>query len=396
MKFENRLVHEEDSRVNHPEQRYVINMMVHSHQCLVLVALCVMLLSGAGLRAQTQTTALDWQLFKSEAGGFTVKFPGTPAVNKLPAKRGPVTFTRNTHSLSAESFVFHVEYSDYPKGHSEPSVLLAGGISALKHTVLEDGGRLLQEGAISRTDCEGREATFLFQPKRPDHPQFWHGRVFASGHRFYVLVFTADEDSAAAREVGRTFLDSFNVPGGCTSVIAPTPAPDSPAKVQTVEGTPDRATGWRRIESNLGFSVLMPGAATQETEQTQVEPFPITHNTFSYETKSSIFSVETFGEYPRDFHSNDVYLKATLDLMLATVKETLEPVGFTITPLRELNLGRFPGREFSLSHNPLGKGRMQIYVTPTYIFIVIAVAKEPDTAPSSVNRFFDSLRISPK
>ena len=374
----------------------MINMIRQSHQNLALVALCVTLISGGGLRAQTQRTALDWQLYKSETGGFTVKFPGTPVVDQQPAKRGPITYTRNTHTLSAQSFVFHLEYSEFPKGQSEPSALLAGGISALKHTVQGDGGRLLQESAISRTGCEGREATFLFEPKRPNNPQFWHGRVFASGDRFYVLVFTADDDSPAAREVGRTFLDSFNIPGGCTSLIAPTPASNTPPKVQTVEGTPDRATGWRRIESNLGFSVLMPGAATQETEQTQVEPFPITHNTFSYDTKSSIFSVETFGEYPRDFHNSDVYLKATLDLMLATVKQNLEPVGFTIEPFRELNLGRFPGREFSLSQNALGKGRMQIYVTPTYIFVVIAVEKAPDNAPSSVNRFFDSLRISPK
>lgn len=374
----------------------MINMIAHSHQRLALVALCVTLLSGGGLRAQTQTTALDWQLFKSETGSFTAKFPGSPETREYPFERGPLKVTRHATMLSIASFAFHIEYVDYPKGYTDPSLSLEGGISGFKHKMLNDGGALLSEDRLSRGTCEGREAMFLFQPKRSGRPQFWHGRVFASGQRYYFLMFAADDDSPAAREVGRTFLESFTVTGGCKTMIAPTAAPTGAPKVQTVEGSRDAATGWRRIESNLGFSVLMPGAATQETEQTQVEPFPITHNTFSYETESSIFSLETFGEYPRDFHGNDVYRKATLDLMLATVKQTLEPVGFTITPLRELKLGMFPGREFSLTHNPLGKGRMQIYVTSTYIYIVIAVANESTTAPSSVNRFFDSLRISPK
>jgi len=371
-------------------------MTVHSHPDLRLVALFVVLLLAGSLRAQTQTTALDWRTFKSEAGDFTMKFPGTPEIQQLSGQRGPVAYTRHLHTLRVEPFVFHVEYADYPKGYSDPSLSLEGGISGFKHAILKDGGSQLDEGSISRGGCEGKEATFLFRPKRPDHPQFWHGRIFASGQRFYLMMFTADDDSPAAREVGRTFLDSFNVSGGCTSMIAPTAAPAGPPKVQIVEGSPDAASGWRRIESSLGFSVLMPGAATQETEQTQVEPFPVFHNTFSYDTKSSIFSVETFGEYPRDFHTTEVHFKATLDLMVAGVKKNLEPAGFKIVPLRELNLGRFPGREFSLSHNPMGNGRMQVYVTPTYIFVVIAVANEPAARTSSVNRFFDSLRISPR
>lgn len=367
-------------------------------QCLRFLAFLGFASFSSYLHAQAPSPApsLEWRDFKSDAGRFLITFPGPPEIKELRAQRGPVTLSRHAHVLAVSGFVFHTEYIDYPPGYSDPSLSLEGGISGFKHSIQGDGGSLLNEGPISRGTCEGREATFLFQPKRPNHPQFWHGRIFASGQRYYLMMFTADEDSPAAREVGRKFLESFSVIGGCSSMIAPVAAPSAPAKVEVVNGSLDPVTGWRRIDSPLGFAVLMPGAATHETEQTQIEPFPITHHTFSHETESSIFSVEVFGEYPTGFHSTDVHFKATLDLMLAGVKRNLEPAGFTIAPLRELSLGRFPGREFSLSHKELGTGRMQIYVTPTYIYVFISVGNNSAARSNVVNRFFESLRISPK
>lgn len=373
--------------------KMAINDASRYFRILVSVAL---LLFGVPVNGQTPaTSSLDWREFKSEAGGFSIKFPGAPTIQELSLQKGPVTLTRHAHALSLEDFVFHVEYVDYPKGYNDPSLSMEGGISGFKHAIQNDGGSVLSESTLTRGNCEGREATFLFRPKRANHSEFSQGRIFVSGERFYLMMFATENDSPAAREVGRTFMDSFSVTGGCTSLIAPTAAPSGPAKVEVVEGSPD-PSGWRRINSTLGFSMLMPGAATHETEQSQVDPFPITHHTFIYESESSIFSLEVFGEYPRDFRSNEVHYQTALDLTLYTVKKNLEPAGFKIASLRELRLARFPGREFSLSHQDLGTGRMQIYVTPTYIYVVIAVVNNSPTAAGVVDRFFASLRISPK
>lgn len=367
----------------------------YPRNCFRLVALAFFLSCSANVSSQTTKSAIEWREFKSDTGGFTIKVPGSPTIQDYPLQKGPLQLTRHAHSLTHESFVFHFEYIDYPKGYVDPSLSLEGGISGLRHTIVNDGGTLLGETNVTRGNCSGREATFLFQPKRPNHPQFWHARIFLSGQRMYLMIFTADDDAPAAREIGRTFLDSFKVTAGCSSLVAPTAAPSSPAKVEVLQGASD-PSGWRKIESPLGFSVLMPGAVTHETAQTQVEPFPITHNTFTYETEPAIYSVEVFGEYPANFRSTEVHFQTAIDLTLSSVKKTLEPVGIRIATMRDLRLARFPGREFSLAHDKLGSGRMQIYATPTHTYLIMAMERNSPTAASSIERFFTSLRISPR
>lgn len=362
-----------------------------------LVAMAFFLSCSATVSAQiTKTSGLEWREFKSETGGFTIKFPGSPTLQDYPFQKGPLNLTRHAHSLAHESFVFHVEYTDYPKGYVDPSLSLEGGISGLRHTIVNDGGTLLAETSVARENCAGREATFLFQPKRPNHPQFWHARIFLSGHRMYLMIFTADDDSPAARDTGRTFLDSFSVVAGCTSLVAPTAAPSSTPKVEVLQGASD-PSGWRKIESPLGFSVLMPGPVTYEAEKSQLEPFPLTHHTFTSSTEPAIYTLEVIGEFPANFRSSEVHFQTAIDLMLSTVKKNLEPAGFRILPLRDLRLTRFPGREFSLFLDKQeSSGRMQIYATPTYTYLIIAVVQNSPTSTSSIERFFTSLRISPK
>ena len=187
----------------------------YRRQCFRLVALAVLLWCSVTVSSQTtKTSRLEWREFRSEAGGFTIKFPGSPTLQDYPLQKGPLNLIRHAHSLMHESFVFHVEYVDYPKGYVDPSLSLEGGISGLRHTVVNDGGTLLAETNVTRGNCSGREATFLFQPKRPNHPQFWHARIFLSGQRMYLMIFTADDDSPAARDTGRTFLDSFSATAG--------------------------------------------------------------------------------------------------------------------------------------------------------------------------------------
>src|SRR5205085_8225596 len=149
-----------------------------------------------------------------------------------------------------------------------------------------------------------------------------------------------------------------------------------------VEGTTDPATGWRRIDSTQhGFSVLMPGAVQLESRQAQVQPFPLNHYIYIYQTDDSFYSVEIFGDYPPNFHSTPNSFEVALDLTFYSMKKNLEPLGFTLTELRKLQVGTFPGREYTLSNFswPL-PGRAQVFVSPKRTYIFVAMEKKQENA----------------
>src|SRR5437764_1382787 len=344
---------------------------------------------------------VEWREFKSEAGGFSVKFPGVPRVEHVSFNKGPMELVRHTHTASVGDAVqLEVDYVDMPAGFNDPELSLEGGISGLTHALEVRGARVLTKETVVRGSCEGRDTT-LALPHPPRGDGFAEGRIFSSGQRYYFLMLVGEEDGPQLRETARTFMESFAVTDGCTAQPAPTPAPSSPTVVSVVEGTHDAATGWRKIENaELGFGVLMPAAARHESEQVQVEPFPITHHTYINEDDAGVYAAEVCGEYPPNFHNTPGSYETMLDVTLYAMKRNFEPSGFTITPLRDLKTGTFPGREFTVTNEKLGaQGRTQIYVTTKYVYVFTAFARGQSAAPSAANaleRFFSSVRITPR
>src|SRR5205085_3359782 len=353
---------------------------------------------GGGVAAPTQT--VEWREFKSEAGGFSVKFPGVPRVERVSFNKGPLELVRHTHMASlGDAAHFEVDYVDMPAGFNDPDLSLEGGISGLTHALEAQGARVLTKEKVVRGSCEGRDTT-LFLPHPPRKEGFAEGRAFGSGQRYYFLMFVGEEDGPQLREMARTFMESFAVTDGCTAQPAPTPAPSSPTVVSVVEGTHDAATGWRKIENaELSFGVLMPGAARHESEQAQVEPFPITHHTYINEDDAGVYAAEVFGEYPPKFYNTPGSYQTMIDVTLYAMKRNFEPSGFTITPLRDLKTGTFPGREFTVTNEKLGAhGRTQIYVTAKYIYVFTAFTRgqAAASAANALERFFSSVRITTK
>src|SRR5437868_5937498 len=57
------------------------------------------------------TSPVEWREFKSEAGGFQVKFPGVPHVEDISFSKGPVELVRHTHTFSlGRQIQFEVDY----------------------------------------------------------------------------------------------------------------------------------------------------------------------------------------------------------------------------------------------------------------------------------------------
>jgi hypothetical protein len=212
------------------------------------------------------------------------------------------------------------------------------------------------------------------------------------------MLFVSREDTPAARETGRIFVESLAIKGGCTRMVAPVEAPPQTTTSEDFQGVIDPVTGWLRVENEeLGINVLMPGAVRHETDQPQVKPFPLTHHTFINSKDGNVYSAEVLGDYPPGFHSGQTSYQTVIDLTLYSLKKNLAPAGFVLTPLRDLRVARFPGREFSLVSEKLGsRGRAQVYVTPKHVYIFIAFAHDQGVTLKLLERFFGSIRVLPK
>lgn len=364
---------------------------------LVLLALCAAARAASGQQAAAK---LDWQEFKSEAGGFSVKFPAAPRVTQVPLARGPVTFTRNMHAVAVggREYEFEVDYMDMPAGYNEPELSLEGGIGGFVRFAESQGGRVLTNGKVVRGTCEGREATANTPSSSSGKTAFAQARVFNSGQRYYFAVFNAREDGEAARAVGRAFMDSFDIKDGCKAPLIPTAAPTAAPVRGTFEGTPDPATGWRKIDvPDLGFSVLMPGPARRESAQTQVQPFTLFHHEFVYEAPDMIYTAEALGDYPVGFYNTQTSYENLLDITLVAIKRNLGELEFVYGGPRKLNVGAYPGREYALTSEKTGtRGRLQMYATPRRAYIFIALNNGATPRDKEIERFFSSVRVSPK
>src|SRR5438128_948357 len=267
-----------------------------------MVSWIAVLVCGSVAAAQTEAVrGLDWRDFKSEDGGFSIKFPGSPKVDKSDLHLGPVALTRHTHSLLIGDMSFDIDYMDLAPG-SDPDAAMEGGVSGLIRSMTARGATVLTTENVTRGSCSGREITLSIVNPGTAKRGFSDTQVFGSGLRFFTIVFNARSDTPAMREIGNTFLNSFTVTGGCTTAIAPVDAPPGKKSEEVFEGTNDPASGWRIIESNdLGLRVLMPGAVRHVWDQPQVNPFPLTHHTYIYSNDGAVYSAEVFGDYPPGF-----------------------------------------------------------------------------------------------
>jgi hypothetical protein len=363
----------------------------------VIVILLIVLTAG-GQQVPSQSLP-DWQTYTSEAGAFAARFPGMPSIDKVTSKRGPIELVRITHILSVGDYYFEIDYFDMPAGYNEPDMSLEGAASGIIALANKRGGQVLTTEKITRSTCEGREITVrLPGPTSIAVNSLMYARIFNSGQRYYTLIFQGTPEGDAVRKAASYFMDSFSVKGGCSAAVAPTAAPSGDVARTVVEGTLDSQTGWRRIDATShSFSVLMPGTVKVESEQAQVQPFPLSHHTYLYEEDGSFYSAEVIGDYPQDFYNSADNYEVALDLILYALKKNLEPVGYSFTFVRKLKVGNFPGREYNATNSKTtGQGRVQIYATPKKTYIFMAVDNRPPVGSTNLDRFFSSLRISPR
>lgn len=376
-------------------------MKTHNRQTLFIgrrtlsLTLLALLAAGRVAVARQDAPRLDWREFTSEAGGFSIKFPGEPRISRPRLTMGPLTFSLNVHQVSVGDYSFEMNYLELPEG-GNPEYGNEGSMRGLINRTLAEGGRVLSDGKVTRGACEGREVSVSL-PARPGTSRFKQLRGFSSGRYYYHLLFTAGKDSPEAREAGRLYMDSFVIKDGCAAKY-PAASPDEIVR-SAVEGRHDAATGWRSIESTEhGFSVLMPGAARRTSIRRHIQSLSIFFHDYVHETEDAVYMAKMQGDFPKDFFVSGTQLVNQLDMSIYILKNNLEPRGFSFGEMREFKVGALPVREYVLTNESAGmRGRARLYATSrrAYIFVAFSRGARP-AADADLERFFSSIKVSPK
>jgi hypothetical protein len=151
----------------------------------------------------TNTGAIT-QPYTSEAGRYSVQFPGTPTESSSEISLGTSgTTTLYQALLDQGSVSYLVAWCDYPAGYleSDPQTALAG---FRDNIVKAEKGTLTSDDAIDLNGVPGRAFTFTGQ----DGSTYSVHDVL-SGQRLYQVVVTAGSGSTAAG--ADDFLNSFRV-----------------------------------------------------------------------------------------------------------------------------------------------------------------------------------------
>ena len=367
------------------------------------LALSLLLLSAAAQVAAARQAApeLDWREFTSEPGGVTIKFPGEPRITHPKESRGAYNVEHNLHEVTVgDDYVFQFDYTDFPGPERPSDLAFEGGLSALTNPMIARGGRLLTKENVVRGTCQGREATVTTQVVT-GKTGFVHGRVFNSGRRYFLLIFVAAEDSPAAREVGRTYVDSLVIKDGCRrAAAAPAAAPSTEPVRRAVEGTPDAATGWRRIESaEQGFSVLMPGPAQLASLTPRADEFTAPRHEYVHNGAEAVYIAEVKGDYPEDFFTGPTGHETMLDITIQHAKRNLASLDLAFGEPRKFSAGTQHGREYLMTNERTGmRGRARVYATPrrSYLFVGLTRVRGAAASDADLERFFSSIKLSPK
>lgn len=151
-----------------------------------------------------------WEEFKSEAGGFTIKFPGKPEVNtKTEDVAIGVKMTSSDHSVSPFLGRFGAKYtvivSDITAANPsalnfDRNAMLEGG----KNGIRNQGGQILAERTVTTSGTDGWE--FEVTSENTDSTL----RMFVKGYRIYTLEVARRKGSNFSEET-KKFFESFEM-----------------------------------------------------------------------------------------------------------------------------------------------------------------------------------------
>jgi hypothetical protein len=181
--------------------------------------------SSPELRTQPTPDPSDvwkWQAFTSEAGRFTISFPGIPKVTteQVPTERGALT--NATHAVETTVASFVLMYGDIPDllEADLPKEVAELALDGGRDQMLADGNsQLLSERRTRIAGHPARDMTVLTKTR-----SLHRARAVLVGRRIYV-AFVSTEDYRASTRADKEFYE--RIISRYFDSFAPEPPPPS-------------------------------------------------------------------------------------------------------------------------------------------------------------------------
>lgn len=144
--------------------------------------------------------------FKSESGGFIVKFPGTPKEEKTTANTQAGPIEAISYSVSNNKISYTVAYNDYPEElvkSSKPDDILNG---ARDGAVTNTKGKLLNELIINLDNYPGRD----FRYELSGGIGIVRQRIYLVNNRLYQIMTATESEDMFLNSITE-FFDSFRL-----------------------------------------------------------------------------------------------------------------------------------------------------------------------------------------
>lgn len=336
-----------------------------------------------------------WTTYTSEAGGYSVKFPGKPAILQKLAHPDIPDFYRYLAVVNlGGGRIFEVAYFDFKGQLSAPEARQEAAVTAVETVVTARQGKLIDRRSFTAGKCQVKEITLGSQPgSDPSMPGLLKSRIYYSGDKIYTVSAQGPNTIEHAAFLDQ-FLDSFGITGGCVDAIYQESATKS--NKTTVEGELDSATGWQHFETPYGISFILPGQAELNTI-VEDSPFGVYHfYSYSNVVANRVFSVEII-DVRVETLPKAVQQTAALDAVTAQIKLNLAKEGMTLGECTPKTTGTLTGRECALSRSsPEITGRAQIFATNKRAYILTSSRLVETTDETAATRFFSSFTITEK
>jgi TonB family protein len=186
--------------------------------------------TGVIIKLPAEYKATSWKEYKSETGGFSIMFPGTPREEAQKLKDGGHEVNIRTLNLH-EMAIYSVMYLDNPPSAPQnPDAARVMLDYSVKQAAPMFKAEPLEEVEIT---LDGHPGRFVRQ-RLPDG-LIMRLKFYVVGQRLYQLMITTPSEQAATddqrrfyAETASKFLDSFKLaPTTTTTAAAPTPAAQS-------------------------------------------------------------------------------------------------------------------------------------------------------------------------
>jgi hypothetical protein len=156
-------------------------------------------------------SALSWQRYESEQGGFSVDLPGHPEINQKKSWFPAASFVSYVYRSWVEDGAFGLNHTDVPR-----AVLMLVGkpriIQGTRKGLVEDVGGT--EVSFRETRFLGRlahELVYDMPPRNDMPPRRGRSMIFFRNKRLYVFSVEVTEDHPE-RDLNR-FFDSVQILG---------------------------------------------------------------------------------------------------------------------------------------------------------------------------------------